>query len=1039
MLITAGADVSATDPAYSDYDAAQHAAAPLSDPAAGPRALRASVLYYFGGGLDVRNAASGDADFDWNREDGNRRRLLDLLALAEDANPRPAGEDADIIHAMADYALVRNANCGGATAVRTRRVCTGASRIANARASLVAEVNKAPGAADTAVVLALLDEEGAHPNIEDSVGRSLLILAARNGHAEIVSALVVAGADVNAVDPVFRNFGAVHHAASPLSGANSGGAAGPRALRASVLYHFGGGLDVRNAASGDAAFDWNRADASGFRPLDLLVDSSDRVAEVIDRPLLQEMADYLTARGGECGVKTADHSRLVCRGTRKALLDEVEKPAGAADVAVFSELLKNRGADPDYADSAGRPLLIVAARNGHAEIVSVLAVAGADVNATDPTFADANVAHHLATPLTAPAVGPRGLRASVLHHFGGGLDVRKAASGGANFDWNREDANGARPLDLLADAEDESPRPEGEDVSVIRQMADYMLTRGANCGGADKTRRVCAGASGISEARISLLAEVKKPFGEADAAAVLRLLDEHNVSPDIEDLEGTPVLIVAATLGHAEIVSVLVTAGADPDARLRASICGGGSIGRAAPHLTAQNNFGSALYYSWGTALNVLRHFADAVNQVGAPYDWNARGVDLDCAAESRAIDFLQSRYDDASASLLEESFNAKRTAIRRMAGVLIANGASCENRANKDHVTCAGPPSTVTVEYGENPRDQSGGTLTASVPSGGTALYGAPLTFTATPADGWEVSAWQGGAAGCSPSDWQCALAAEDDLRVTALFSPAPRVRHSFEPADGSGGRVTVAGTNGAADDADFVYSGRTLTFTAIPADGWERVNWTGDCAGVAENVCAFAATTDVSVGAVFMDIDECQTKTRACAAAGGICTNTTGGFACHCAAGYSGDGMTCDADKTVSFPPPANGTLSAAGAGASIHAGQTVTHGTTVIFTAEPAYGYRLSLWLGDCAGDFDLSCEVAATVNVSVGVVFTNMGECVTSADCAADGGRCQDAGGVFDCVCDPGHSGDGLTCEADKTCLVPAVRQRDAFGRGRGGRR
>ena len=231
----------------------------------------------------------------------------------------------------------------------------------------------------------------------------------------------------------------------------------------------------------------------------------------------------------------------------------------------------------------------------------------------------------------------------------------------------------------------------------------------------------------------------------------------------------------------------------------------------------------------------------------------------------------------------------------------------------------------------------------------------------------------------------------------------------------------MTVAGTNGAADDADFVYSGRTLTFTAVPADGWERVNWTGDCAGVAENVCAFAATTDVSVGAVFRDIDECQTKTRACAAAGGICTNTTGGFACHCAAGYSGDGMTCDADKLVLFRQSANGTLSAAGAGASIRAGQTVTHGTTVTFTAEPAYGYRLSLWLGDCAGDFDLSCEVAATLNVSVGAVFTNMGECVTSADCAADGGRCEDAGGVFDCVCDPGHSGDGLTCEADKLVL------------------
>ena len=1266
VLITAGAEARATDPTYSGYDAAQHAAAPLSDPAAGPRALRASVLYYFGGGLEVRNAAFGDADFDWNREDGGGRRLLDLLALAEDANPRPAGEDADMIHAMADYALVRGANCGGATAVRTRRVCAGAPRTADARASLVMEVNKAPGAANAAAVLALLDEEGAHPNVEDTSRRPLLILAARNGHAKVVSVLITAGADVNAVDPVFRNFGAVHHAASPLSGANSGGAAGPRGLRASVLYYFGGGLEVRNAASGDAAFEWNLEDVNGFRPLDFLAYSSDRVAEIADRPLLQEMADYLIAQGGACGVKTADHSRLVCHGTQEALLDEAKKSAGAADVAVFSALLENGGADPDYADSAGRPLLIVAARNGHAELVSMLAAAGADVNATDPTFADANVAHHLATPLTDPAAGPRGLRASVLHHFGGGLDVRKATSAGGKFDWNRENANGARPLDLLADAEDESPRPEGEDVSVIYQMADYMLTRGANCGGADKTRRVCAGAPGISDARMSLLVEVKKPFGAANVSVVLDLLDSGDVSPDIEDSEGTPVLIVAATLGHAEIVSVLVTAGADPDARLRASICGGGSIGRGAPHVTAQNNFGSSLYYTWGTALNVLRHFAGAVNQVGARYDWNARGADPDCAAESRALDYLRASYDD-NAFLPEESVDAKRTAIGRMAGVLIANGASCENQANKDHVTCVGPPSAVTVEYGEKPRDQGGGTLTAPVVSGGTTLYGALLTFTATPANGWELSAWQGDAASCPSSerdcaltanddlrvtalfstapslryapepssggrvtvtgtdgaandvdfvylggtvtftaipvngwelsvwagdaascpssewdcaltandnlwvtaifapaasvrhasepsgggsvtvtgadgvaegvdfvytggtvtftaipvngwelsvwrgdaascpssdwtcalaangdlwvtaifapaasvrhasepsdggsvtvtgadgvaegvdfaysggtvtftaipvngwelsvwrgdaascpssDWDCALAADGDLWVTAIFSPAPRARYSFDPADKSGGRVTVTGTDGVAEGVDFAYSGGTVTFTAIPAAGWERVVWTGDCAGEAENVCALAATMDVSVGATFEDINECAISEDNCAAEddGGLCTNTAGDFICSCAAGYSGDGVTCYADKTVSFQPSvANGTLSAVGPGGAIQNGETTAHGTTITFTAAPAFGYRLSAWFGDCAGD--VSCEVVATLNVSVGATFTDVDECdIGTDDCAADGGICLNARGIFDCICDDGYIGNGRTCYADKT--------------------
>ena len=253
---------------------------------------------------------------------------------------------------------------------------------------------------------------------------------------------------------------------------------GPRAVRASVLYYFVGGLGVRNAALGGATFDWNREDANGFRPLDLLADSPGEAADAAERTLLQEMADYLIAQGGECGVKTADHRQLVCRGTLEALLDEAEKSAGAADVTVFLDLLENRGADPDYADSAGRPLLIVAARNGHAELVSVLAAAGANVNATDRTFFNRDVAHHAASTLSVPGVIPRGLRASVLYYFGGGLDVRNAASGGAKFNWNREDAGGNRALDLLADAEDLSPRPAGEDVSVIYQMADYMLDRG---------------------------------------------------------------------------------------------------------------------------------------------------------------------------------------------------------------------------------------------------------------------------------------------------------------------------------------------------------------------------------------------------------------------------------------------------------------------------------------------------------------------------------------------------------------------------------
>ena len=360
---------------------------------------------------------------------------------------------------------------------------------------------------------------------------------------------------------------------------------------------------------------------------------------------------------------------------------------------MVADLLGGNFVSPDIEDPAGTPILIIAATLGHAEIVSVLVTAGADPEARlRASICDGGSIGRAVPHLTAqnnfrPTLHYTwGTALNVLRHFADAVNQV-----GAPYDWNSNGVapncfNVSRAIDYLRFRYDNSDAslPEEESIeakrAAIRRMADILIFNGSSCEReADMNYVTCAGA-----ARMSLVAEVSKPRGAADAAAVADLLDSEIVSPDVEDSAGTPVLIVAATLGHAEIVSVLVTAGADPDARLRASICGGGSIGRAVPHLTAQNNFGTSLYYPWETALTVLRHFAGAVNQVGGLYDWNSDGVDLDCAAESRALDFLRPRYDDDGASLPEESVGAKRVAMGRMAGVLIANGASCENQAKQ-------------------------------------------------------------------------------------------------------------------------------------------------------------------------------------------------------------------------------------------------------------------------------------------------------------------------------------------------------------------
>ena len=216
----------------------------------------------------------------------------------------------------------------------------------------------------------------------------------------------------------------------------------------------------------------------------------------------------------------------------------------------------------------------------------------------------------------------------------------------------------------------------------------------------------------------------------------------------------------------------------------------------------------------------------------------------------------------------------------------------------------------------------------------------------------------------------------------------------------------------------------GTTVTFTAVPAEGWERADWSGDCAGEGGDSCAVAATLDVSVGVTFADVDECGTSADTCAAAedGGRCTNTLGGFTCSCVAGYSGDGTACEADKTVTFEPPVNGTLFAESAGVSIRSGETTAHGTTVTFTANPAAGWQVSVWLGACA-DTEApatSCEAAATLHVDAGVTFMDINECETNTDtCAEDGGRCTNTALLA----------GGFTCSR-------AARQRDAFRRKRG---
>ena len=182
----------------------------------------------------------------------------------------------------------------------------------------------------------------------------------------------------------------------------------------------------------------------------------------------------------------------------------------------------------------------------------------------------------------------------------------------------------------------------------------------------------CGGASA------DLLAEIRKT--NPDLSVVRAKISEGaNVnakhmatSADVtvaNNREGWPLLFFAVARGHAEVVSVLITSGADPNARAP-----------AADFLMPFGSFLARRYgfpvTAWTAAENVLRHFGGALDAAGAVYDWNARQIDPNPAhglsRNFRALDSLSFRYIQASA--------ADKPVVERVADYMWSRGAECQD-----------------------------------------------------------------------------------------------------------------------------------------------------------------------------------------------------------------------------------------------------------------------------------------------------------------------------------------------------------------------
>ena len=239
----------------------------------------------------------------------------------------------------------------------------------------------------------------------------------------------------------------------------------------------------------------------------------------------------------------------------------------------------------------------------------------------------------------------------------------------------------------------------------------------------------------FSRADISLIAEVAK--ANADPEVVRDLVENHGADPDRDNDNGDSVMVVAAANLHPEIVSILITAGANISANY--SQAGNASV----PHLLAINSCpGSGNTRTpargWPESLAVLQHFNNAVLESGQTYDY-ARTQNI--GADLPAVGFLSWRYINCT-----PDDDVDGDAILQMRNILL--GPSGNVACTATDITCVpnrniGFPAASELTGGELSvvALAPGGVQTPIQPGATDTRFS--VMFTAVPDDGYYVSGW--------------------------------------------------------------------------------------------------------------------------------------------------------------------------------------------------------------------------------------------------------------------------------------------------------
>ncbi len=124
--------------------------------------------------------------------------------------------------------------------------------------------------------------------------------------------------------------------------------------------------------------------------------------------------------------------------------------------------------------------------------------------------------------------------------------------------------------------------------------------------------------------------------------------------------------------------------------------------------------------------------------------------------------------------------------------------------------------------------------------PPGGRYEAGTKVTLTATPATGWEFSAWSTG--GTSPTT---TVTMNSDIAITARFTKKPPVRYTLTVSVSGQGMVSLNPPGGTYD------AGTTVTLTASAYSGWVFDRWSN---GSISRTIYVTMNSNISITAYFV-----------------------------------------------------------------------------------------------------------------------------------------------------------------------------------------